>query len=126
MKEKKTLEAASEKILALEAQKEARFVLLHARLARQNEMSEAERDRLAESVTREAEALETAESWGCMPTGLSRQSEYNHIFSHVEWHMTGYYITCEREAGGPEHDFVWADPQQMEDAIPLPSAFRYL
>ncbi len=60
MKEKKTLEAASEKILALEAQEEERFVLLHARLARQNEMSEAERDRLAESVTREAEALEKA------------------------------------------------------------------
>ena len=72
-----------------------------------------------------AEALETAESWGCMPTGLSRQSEYKHIFSHVEWHMTGYYITCAREAGGLQNDFVWADPQQMEDAIPLPSAFQY-
>ena len=72
-----------------------------------------------------AKALETAESWGCMPTGLSRQSEYKHIFSHVEWHMTGYYITCARESGGPQDDFVWADAQQMEDAIPLPSAFQY-
>ena len=39
--------------------------------------------------------------------------------------MIGYYITCTRDAGGPEGDFVWADAQQMEEAIPLPSAFRY-
>lgn len=72
-----------------------------------------------------AEALRTAEAWGCMPTGLQRQSEYKHIFTHVEWHMTGYYITCSCEADGPAHDWVWANPTQMEAEIPLPSAFQY-
>ena len=72
-----------------------------------------------------SEALKAVEEWGGQPSGLSRRSEYRHIFSHVEWHMTGYYISCERETSGPGKDFVWADSRQMEESIPLPSAFQY-
>ena len=72
-----------------------------------------------------AQAMQQAEAWGCVPTGLQRQSEYKHIFTHVEWYMTGYYITCDAETDGPAQDWIWADAAQMEAEIPLPSAFQY-
>ena len=72
-----------------------------------------------------AQAMQQAEAWGCMPTGLQRQSEYKHIFTHVEWYMTGYYITCDSETDGPAQDWIWANAAQMEAEIPLPSAFQY-
>lgn len=46
--------------------------------------------------------------------------EAKHIFSHVEWHMTGYLILVEGEL--PE-TYVSADIRELEGKYPLPSAF---
>ena len=46
--------------------------------------------------------------------------EAAHIFSHVEWHMKGYVIPCERELPGYE----WADRQRRTE-LAIPTAFRY-
>lgn len=45
-----------------------------------------------------------------------------HIFTHVEWHMTGYYVTL--SAQPPANDWVWVTPAQLREAYALPSAFR--
>ncbi|MGN0712533.1 MAG: hypothetical protein ACI4LJ_02035, partial [Anaerovoracaceae bacterium] len=74
-----------------------------------------------------------------------------HIFSHVEWDMTGYYITCGSEGPGEVswegagdgirggagdslplkgvcepvgQAFRWVSREQLEEEIPLPSAFQ--
>lgn len=39
-----------------------------------------------------------------------------HIFTHIEWRMTGYLVVC----GTPFGDYVWTDA----DAVALPTAFR--
>lgn len=85
------------------------------------------------------QALRQAEDWGCRPTGLTRSVKFKHIFSHVEWHMTGYYITC-AECGQPlgavqvtdgdtpaadQEPFRWVTAEEMEKDVPLPSAFQY-
>ena len=44
-----------------------------------------------------------------------------HIFTHVEWHMTGYFLECAEELPG----FLWKTPQEIEEACSLPTAFRY-
>ena len=45
-----------------------------------------------------------------------------HIFTHVEWHMTGY--TLEVAGDGPA-DFVWAGAEELGERA-VPSAFaRY-
>ena len=44
-----------------------------------------------------------------------------HIFTHVEWHMTGYSLECPEELPG----FLWKTPQEIEEACSLPTAFRY-
>ena len=65
-------------------------------------------------------ALSLASSFGVSPTDLVLQSGYTHIFTHVEWHMTGYLIRCRKM---PE-DFLWVTKEQMEQEYALPSAFR--
>ena len=76
------------------------------------------------------QALKQAEEWGCSPVGLTRSLKCKHVFSHVEWHMTGYYITCteqgQTEAGTEEHrPFRWITEEEMEQEVPIPSAFQY-
>ena len=45
-----------------------------------------------------------------------------HIFSHVEWHMIGYRVICEKKTEGT--DLVWLSPEEIDEKIALPSAFR--
>ena len=74
------------------------------------------------------EALALAASWGAKPLALERAAERVHVFSHIEWRMTGYVILCEEaeEGGavGAEAPLLWTTSQAREKAFPLPSAFR--
>ncbi|MFR1724821.1 A/G-specific adenine glycosylase [Emergencia timonensis] len=67
------------------------------------------------------QAVKQVEDWGCRPRDLQRKAEYKHIFTHVEWEMTGYYFSCDSE----NEDFQWANQKEMAEEIPLPSAFGY-
>ncbi len=59
--------------------------------------------------------------------------EAKHIFSHIEWHMTGYYIRLEGDNMVSENTIysadgtklvLWADKKQIEEKYTLPSAFE--
>lgn len=43
-----------------------------------------------------------------------------HIFTHIEWHMTGYYIELSHEIPG----LTWVTPSALRGEYALPSAFR--
>ena len=43
-----------------------------------------------------------------------------HIFTHVEWHMTGYYV----ELASPADRLTWVTPSALRGDYALPSAFR--
>ena len=61
-------------------------------------------------------------AWGLKPKQWKNKLAAKHIFTHVEWHMTGY--TLEVAGNGPE-DFEWVDLAGL-DAHAVPSAFaRY-
>lgn len=47
-------------------------------------------------------------------------SPAKHIFTHIEWHMIGYYA----ELSEPIPDLVWVTPNELRGAYALPSAFR--
>lgn len=50
-----------------------------------------------------------------MPCGSSK-----HVFTHVEWEMTGFSLLC-----GTEHpDFLWRTAEEISSDFPLPTAFR--
>ncbi len=68
-----------------------------------------------------AQAIEQVERWGCAPKNLLRSTDYCHVFTHVEWHMTGYFIAVEKMP----KIFQWASDAQLAAEIPLPTAFGY-
>lgn len=52
---------------------------------------------------------------------LSPIGEAVHIFTHAEWHMTGYLAACDKVP----QDFIAARQGELRDAYAIPSAFRY-
>lgn len=49
-----------------------------------------------------------------------------HIFTHIEWHMTGYLVHAEECESVLERDsaFVWALPAELKRKFTLPTAFK--
>ena len=88
------------------------------------------------------DALAKAESLGLMPLRIKKLSAAKHIFSHVEWHMTGFEILVApsefpeddgvQDAGDlsqtPENandnTLIFAAPEMIESKYPVPSAFE--
>lgn len=58
---------------------------------------------------------------GTIPTGAACVGGAVHIFTHVEWHMTGYRMTLPE----PDPAYLWVEPDELEQTYPIPSAFRY-
>ena len=70
----------------------------------------------------EEEAAGPLDRWGLTPLQWRQRITARHIFTHVEWHMTGYLL----EVRGTGADFTWADPAALE-TLAVPSAFaKYL
>ena len=58
------------------------------------------------------------EAWGLTPLEWKKKLTAKHIFTHVEWRMTGYLLTVRGEAPG----LTWVDAAGLE-ALAVPSAF---
>lgn len=66
------------------------------------------------------EAVTQASEWQVEPVDLLMQTSYTHIFSHVEWHMTAYYIRCRKT----NKKWKWVTKESLDETYALPSAFR--
>ncbi len=60
-------------------------------------------------------------SFGCEPEDIRPLPPSHHIFTHIEWHMTSYAVTC-RE--GSDTALVWAHGAELRDIYCIPSAYR--
>ena len=47
--------------------------------------------------------------------------EARHVFTHVEWQMTGFRIQLPREL----EDYVWADAEEIRSRYSVPTALKY-
>ena len=62
---------------------------------------------------------------------LLRLGETKHIFSHVEWHMTGYRVILSDFSGFPDmQDFLpegtrFSPTKKIRTECALPSAYRH-
>ena len=67
-----------------------------------------------------------AKKWLCAQgftvSGIEDAGKAKHIFTHLEWHMTGYLCTVEEQL--VPADCVWATRQEVEDTYTLPNAFK--
>ncbi len=46
--------------------------------------------------------------------------ESSHVFTHIEWHMTGYFVELSTESG----EFIWKTPDEIRAGFAVPTAFR--
>ena len=53
------------------------------------------------------------------PVRLRKTAPHRHVFTHLEWHMSGWSALCRRES--PE--WVWATPEECRTRYSLPGAF---
>lgn len=51
---------------------------------------------------------------------IYRQLEKKHIFTHIQWEMTGFYLETTEQAA----TFTWFSPEQIQLKAALPTAFR--
>ena len=75
------------------------------------------RPRLAVAVDEDAAAAPLAD-WGLVPVEWRKKIAAKHIFTHVEWRMTGYLLTVKGDGAG----LTWADRGALE-SLAVPSAF---
>lgn len=61
---------------------------------------------------------------GVAPLRIKKLPPSKHIFTHKEWHMTGYAVWVdELERMQPNEDLLFVTPAEMERDYPIPSAF---
>lgn len=58
--------------------------------------------------------------WGLSPIQMRPLPPAKHIFTHLEWEMTGYLVRVEEEPAL----FTWASLNGLEERYALPSAFK--
>ncbi len=66
------------------------------------------------------EALAVLESWGMKPRNLGKEIHKKHIFTHIQWNMTGIYL----EVSEPAAPFRWFTEEEVNTQAALPTAFR--
>lgn len=102
-------------------------VLLHRRprrglLAGMYEFPNLEGHLTREEVTRYVESMEL------LPLKVEPLEDARHIFSHIEWQMTGYMIRVAQldDLDGQKEGYVFAEAEVSEEKYAIPSAFaRY-
>ncbi len=68
----------------------------------------------------EAQALAQADEWGTHPENLILAVEREHIFTHVQWNLRCYKMTCKVRSEA----FLWHTAKEIDDSLALPTAFR--
>ena len=70
------------------------------------------------------EALERVKEMALEPLYIEALPEAKHIFSHIEWRMTGYRIRVSSLEERKESSFIFTEKKQSEKQYAIPSAFR--
>lgn len=66
------------------------------------------------------QAIDFISEQGFEPVAIEKEIPYTHIFSHVEWRMTAYYIACKNK----KQELVWTRKEAFDTTYALPTAFK--
>ena len=69
-----------------------------------------------------APAAGALERWGITPAASCSAGTGKHIFTHIEWHMTG--LAVEAADGALPEGWVWAGRKELERDYAVPNAFQ--
>ena len=68
----------------------------------------------------EEQALDYVKNLGLSPVSIRQMEKATHIFTHIEWHMTGYAVECL----APEGELSWKTSLDIREHHAIPTAFR--
>ncbi len=71
----------------------------------------------------EDEVLERIRAWGLSPIRILPLAGAKHIFSHVEWRMTGYAVSLEESENMDQNGMFFIEARETEARYPIPAAF---
>lgn len=75
----------------------------------------------------EEEVIEYLKQLGLQPLRIRKLEDTKHIFTHKEWHMSGYAIRvdelCKLEKASASGELLFIDPMETQSNYPIPSAF---
>ncbi|MCC8138716.1 MAG: A/G-specific adenine glycosylase [Lachnospiraceae bacterium] len=71
----------------------------------------------------EREVLETLRRWGLAPLRILPLADAKHVFSHVEWHMSGYAVSLEETDDMEESGLLFIEAEETQERYPIPAAF---
>ena len=74
-----------------------------------------------DGVLDKAAILKKLEELGVFVQSISNVGAAKHIFSHVEWHMQGYHISCSNQCP----HFSWKSSDEIRIELAIPTAFRF-
>ncbi len=60
--------------------------------------------------------------WGIPFTEITPLPAAKHIFTHIEWRMTGFLVKAYESTGA--EGITWASPEQLREQMALPTAFK--
>ena len=69
------------------------------------------------------DAVEAVKKMGLHPLQIKKSVEAKHIFSHVEWHMSGFEVKVDETERVPK-DCLFIRVDELEKRYSVPSAFR--
>lgn len=70
------------------------------------------------------EAVAYSKKMGLIPVRVQELGGAKHIFSHVEWEMTGYLIWVDELEKSCRESMLFVHPDEVEKEYPMPSAFE--
>lgn len=84
---------------------------------------------------KEWEVIEKMQAKGLSPVTTIKLKKAKHIFTHIEWQLSGYLVTLDEslfsgkqvdweEFSGGEDDFLWVNSDLLREHLTIPSAFK--
>lgn len=70
------------------------------------------------------QVIEYCNSIGLYPIHIEKIERAKHIFSHVEWHMTGYVIKVDELEKNCNQEMLFVKQNEIEKVYSIPSAFE--
>jgi adenine-specific DNA glycosylase len=71
------------------------------------------------------QAAAYGKSIGLSPVRVRKLGSAKHIFSHVEWHMTGYELLVDELEKQCSEEMIFAENAELEAVYSIPTAFEY-
>ncbi len=65
------------------------------------------------------QAADLLTQWELHPIGVEKTVQRTHIFTHVQWNLTGIYLQCDAQ-----RRFSWYTEAELAEKIGLPTAYR--